>query len=657
MQNVTLSFTGTKILENLNVQIEKGQRICLLGRNGVGKTTLMRTLAGELKPDSGSVQVGQGVKVAYFSQTIPQNLNKTAYAIISEGLGEKGKLALRYHNAEKALEKEYSQTIADELEASRNALDKSDAWSSIDEIGKIMSKMEINGDWDYDSLSGGQKRRVILAGALVCGPDVLLLDEPTNHLDIETIAWLEDFLLRLSTTLVFVTHDRMLLKRLATRIIELDRGKLYDWNCDYDTFLKRKADVLAAEDKDWERFDKKLAQEEVWIRRGIEARRTRNEGRVRALKKMREERKQRRERIGKANMKLMKASDSGYEVIEAENISFSYDTKPIIKDFSLRVVRGDKIGIVGANGCGKTTLVKLLLGKLKPTAGEIDLGTNLEIMYFDQLRAQLDENKTVWENVSPDSDQVILNGKPQHIVGYLQNFLFSPERAKTKISVLSGGEKNRVLLAKLFVSPANLLVLDEPTNDLDIETLELLEELLNEFQGTVLLICHDRTFLNNVVSSTLVFAQNGEVREIVGGYDEWLEERKTINATTSSGKGDHNNTTPFSKGESHTITPFCKGGQGGFPSESPTTLSNNIPATPATTKKRKLTFKEKQELAALPGMIEAAEKEVAEIQAKLADPLFYKSGENPNVLNARVSELEDLQLQYMERLEELSAFA
>ncbi len=658
MQNVTLSFTGTKILENLNVQIEKGQRICLLGRNGVGKTTLMRTLAGELKPDSGSVQVGQGVKVAYFSQTIPQNLNKTAYSIISEGLGEKGKLALRYHNAEKALEKEYNQTIADELEASRNALDKNDAWSSIDEIGKIMSKMEINGDWDYDSLSGGQKRRVILAGALVCSPDVILLDEPTNHLDIETIAWLEDFLLRLSTTLVFVTHDRMLLRRLATRIIELDRGKLYDWNCDYDTFLKRKADVLAAEEKDWERFDKKLAQEEVWIRRGIEARRTRNEGRVRALKKMREERKQRRERIGKANMKLMKAADSGYEVIEAENISFCYDTKPIIKDFSLRVVRGDKIGIVGANGCGKTTLVKLLLGKLQPTAGEIELGTNLEIMYFDQLRAQLDENKTVWENVSPDSDQVVLNGKPQHIVGYLQNFLFSPERAKTKISVLSGGEKNRVLLAKLFVSPANLLVLDEPTNDLDIETLELLEELLSEFKGTVLLICHDRTFLNNVVSSTLAFAQNGEVREIVGGYDEWLEERKSVNASPTpltensvSIKGvDGPQNTPFVKGgEGPKNTPFLKGGQGGFLSS-----TGN---TPSPAKKRKLTFKEKQELSALPGMIEAAEKEVAEIQAKLADPFFYKSGENPNVLNARISELEDLQLQYMERLEELSALA
>ena len=692
MQNVTLSFTGTKILENLNVQIEKGQRICLLGRNGVGKTTLMRTLAGELKPDSGSVQVGQGVKVAYFSQTIPQNLNKTAYAIISEGLGEKGKLALRYHNAEKALEKEYNQTIADELEASRNALDKNDAWSSIDEIGKIMSKMEISGDWDYDSLSGGQKRRVILAGALVCSPDVILLDEPTNHLDIETIAWLEDFLLRLSTTLVFVTHDRMLLRRLATRIIELDRGKLYDWNCDYDTFLKRKADVLAAEEKDWERFDKKLAQEEVWIRRGIEARRTRNEGRVRALKKMREERKQRRERIGKANMKLMKAADSGYEVIEAENISFCYDTKPIIKDFSLRVVRGDKIGIVGANGCGKTTLVKLLLGKLQPTAGEIELGTNLEIMYFDQLRAQLDENKTVWENVSPDSDQVVLNGKPQHIVGYLQNFLFSPERAKTKISVLSGGEKNRVLLAKLFVSPANLLVLDEPTNDLDIETLELLEELLSEFKGTVLLICHDRTFLNNVVSSTLAFAQNGEVREIVGGYDEWLEERKSVNASPTpltensvSIKGvDGPQNTPFGRGCLKTIKlpkykltvigkkleiaritqpptpnpePRClsiqtasgKGGQGGFLSS-----TGN---TPSPAKKRKLTFKEKQELSSLPGMIEAAEKEVAEIQAKLADPFFYKSGENPNALNARISELEDLQLQYMERLEELSAFA
>ena len=641
MQNVTLSFTGTKLLDNLNLQIEKGQRICLLGRNGAGKTSLMRTLAGELKPDLGSVQVGQGVKVAYFSQTIPQGLSKTAYEIISEGLGEKGRLALGYHQAEKAIEAVCDQTSLDELEKWRSEIDKNDAWSAIEEIGKIMSRMEIDGDWDYDSLSGGQKRRVILAGALVCGPDVLLLDEPTNHLDIETIAWLEDFLLRLSTTLVFVTHDRMLLRRLATRIVELDRGRLYDWNCDYDTFLKRKADVLMAEEKDWERFDKKLAQEEVWIRRGIEARRTRNEGRVRALKKMREERKQRQERIGKANMKLMKASDSGYEVIEAKGISFSYGEKQIIKDFSLRIVRGDKIGVVGANGCGKTTLIKLLLGRLKPNAGEVELGTNLEIMYFDQLRAQLDENKTVWENVSPDSDQVILNGKPQHIVGYLQNFLFSPERAKTKISVLSGGEKNRVLLAKLFVSPANLLVLDEPTNDLDIETLELLEELLSEFKGTVLLICHDRAFLNNVVSSTLVFAENGEVKEIVGGYDEWLEERKL--ASLGALKKEEKKCSSLQKGN------ICqnKDNEKMEASIASKTVDNKKP--------KKLRFKEKQELTALPKMIEDAEREVAEIQARMADPLFYKSGENPNLLNARIAELEDAQLVYMERLEELQA--
>ena len=631
MQNVSLSFTGTKILEDLNVQIEKGQRICLLGRNGVGKTTLLRTLAGELKPDSGSVQVGQGVKVAYFSQTIPQNLSKKAYYIVAEGLGEKGLLALKYHNAEKAIQTAYSIEVSNELEICREKLDKNDAWDSLDKIGKILSLMNIDGDWDYDALSGGQKRRVILASALVCGPDVILLDEPTNHLDIETIAWLEDFLLRLSTTLVFVTHDRMLLRRLATRIIELDRGKLYDWNCDYDTFLRRKADVLAAEEKDWERFDKKLAQEEVWIRRGIEARRTRNEGRVRALKKMREERKQRRERIGMAKMKLIKSADSGYEVIEADNISFSYGEKQIIKDFSIRIVRGDKIGIVGANGCGKTTLVKLLLGELKPNSGTIDLGTNLQIIYFDQLRAQLDENKTVWENVSPDSDQVILNGKPQHIVGYLQNFLFSPERAKTKISVLSGGEKNRVLLAKLFVSPANLLVLDEPTNDLDIETLELLEEMISDFQGTVLLICHDRTFLNNVVSSTLVFAENGEIKEIVGGYDEWLQERK-IQAEEKALQMEEakNQRIEAKNAENHQ------------------SVSNNQ-------KPKKLSFKEKQELAALPKMIEDAEKEVADIQARMADPLFYKSGENPNLLNKRIAELEDAQLIYMERLEELQA--
>ena len=621
LQNVSLAFAGTSILENLSLQIEKNQRICLLGRNGAGKTTLMRTLAGELKPDFGVVQTGQGVRVSYFAQTIPENLTGNVFAVIASGLGAAGDLIVRYHEAEKRLKNGVPGAI-DDLQRLREQIEKLNAWSCLDDIGRITSRMDIDCDWQYENLSGGQKRRVILAAALVSRPDVLLLDEPTNHLDIDTIAWLEEFLQRLGITILFVTHDRMLLRRLANRIIELDRGCLYDWVCDYDTFLQRKEEVLAAEMKDWERFDKKLAQEEVWIRKGIKARRTRNEGRVRALKKMRDERKQRRQHIGKAVMQISQAADSGKDVLEAMNISFAYGDKKIISDFSLKITRGDKIGVVGANGCGKTTLVKLLLGHLQPTGGEIRYGTNLEVVYYDQMRAQLDSQKTVWENVLPIGDVVDVNGRSVHIITYLQNFLFTPDRAKTKVSVLSGGERNRVLLAKLFATPANLLVLDEPTNDLDIETLELLEELLVEFSGTVLLICHDRTFLNNVASSTVVFADNGEVREIVGGYDEWMNERKAREECQQRA----------AEAEKARVQ---------------ATRSTNAD------KPVKLTFKEKQELVELPKMIESTELEITELQTRLADPVFYKSGENAGLLNNRLLELEEKLLAFLERWEEL----
>lgn len=621
LQNVSLAFAGTAILENISLQIEKKQSICLVGRNGAGKTTLMRTLAGELKPDSGVVQVSQGVKVSYFAQTIPTELSGNVFAIIAAGLGAEGDLIVRYHAAEKGLVDDQPGAV-DELQRLREQIEKLDAWSCIDDIGRITSRMDIDCDWEYENLSGGQKRRVILAAALVSRPDVLLLDEPTNHLDIDTIAWLEDFLQRLGITILFVTHDRMLLRRLANRIIELDRGRLYDWVCDYDTFLQRKEEVLAAEMKEWERFDKKLAQEEVWIRKGIKARRTRNEGRVRALKKMREERRQRRQHVGKAVMQISQAADSGKDVLEARDISFSYGNKKVINDFSLKVNRGDKIGVVGANGCGKTTLVRLLLGELKPDSGEIRYGTNLEVIYFDQIRAQLDEQRTVWENVLPTGDMVDVGGKNIHIISYLQNFLFTPDRAKTKVSVLSGGERNRVLLAKLFACPANFLVLDEPTNDLDIETLELLEELLVEFSGTVLLICHDRTFLNNVVSSTVVFAENGEIKEIVGGYDEWMNERKVYEEEIQRA----------AEAEKARMQPTRV-----VTSEKPV----------------KLSFKEKQELAELPGMIESTETEISELQNKLADPLFYKSGENAGLLNNRLMELEERLFACLERWEEL----
>lgn len=623
LQNVSLSFGGTVILENLNLQIEKNQRICLLGRNGAGKTTLMRTLAGEVKPDSGTVQTGTDVRVSYFAQNIPLDLQGSAFAIIANALGEGGRLIISYHEAENAL-KAGSPDAAEELEVLRQQMDKLEAWKLLDDIGRIISRMDIDADWRYESLSGGQKRRVLLAAALVSQPDVLLLDEPTNHLDIDTIAWLEDFLLRTGITILFVTHDRMLLRRLANRIIEVDRGRIYDWECNYDTFLARKEEVLAAEMKDWERFDKKLAQEEVWIRKGVKARGSRNEGRVKALKKMREERKQRRQHVGKVNMQISQAANSGRDVIEAKNISFAYGDKQIIRDFSLKICRGDKIGVVGANGCGKTTLVKLLLGQLQPATGEVSYGTSLETVYFDQMRAQLDEQKTVWENVQPSGDTVEVNGRSIHIITYLQNFLFNSERAKTKVSILSGGERNRVLLARLFTMPANLLVLDEPTNDLDIETLELLEELLVEFGGTVLLICHDRTFLNNVVSSTVAFAGNGEVREIIGGYDEWMAERRVLEDAQQKAQ----------EAEKARQAQQAKAA-----------ASENRP--------QKMSFKEKQELQSLPGMIQAAETEISEIQKRLADPTFYKSGENSGQLHSRLLELEENLMVWLERWEEL----
>ncbi len=623
LQNVSLSFGGTVILENLNLQIEKNQRICLLGRNGAGKTTLMRTLAGEVKPDSGTVQTGTDVRVSYFAQNIPLDLQGSAFAIIADALGESGRLIVSYHEAENAL-KAGSPDAAEELEVLRQQMDKLEAWKLLDDIGRIISRMDIDGDWRYESLSGGQKRRVLLAAALVSQPDVLLLDEPTNHLDIDTIAWLEDFLLRTGITILFVTHDRMLLRRLANRIIEVDRGRIYDWECNYDTFLARKEEVLAAEMKDWERFDKKLAQEEVWIRKGVKARGSRNEGRVKALKKMREERKQRRQHVGKVNMQISQAANSGRDVIEAKNISFAYGDKQIIRDFSLKICRGDKIGVVGANGCGKTTLVKLLLGQLQPATGEVSYGTSLETVYFDQMRAQLDEQKTVWENVQPSGDTVEVDGRSIHIITYMQNFLFNSERAKTKVSILSGGERNRVLLARLFTMPANLLVLDEPTNDLDIETLELLEELLVEFGGTVLLICHDRTFLNNVVSSTVVFAGNGEVREIIGGYDEWMAERRVLEDAQQKAQ---------------------EAERARQAQQARAAASENRP--------QKLSFKEKQELQSLPGMIQAAETEISEIQKRLADPSFYKSGENSGQLHSRLLELEENLMVWLERWEEL----
>jgi len=583
----------------------------------------MKIIAGQVAPDAGTMQTESGVKVAYFSQTIPRDLDGSVFEIIARGLGQRGELLLRYHREEARLA-EHPDPDHGRLHHLHEQLDAHRAWSVLEEIASITSRMSLDADWDYGTLSGGQKRRVLLATALVSEPDFLLLDEPTNHLDIDSIAWLETYLLGLGKTLLFVTHDRMLLRKLATRIIEIDRGQLFDWSCDYDTFLERKQDVLDAQEKEWKRFDKKLAQEEVWIRQGIKARRRRNEGRVRVLQKMRSERSARREKLGTATLKLAEAQGSGTLVLEAKGVSYSYEEKPLIKDFNALIARGDKIGIIGPNGCGKTTLVRLLLGELAPQAGTVRQGTQLAITYFDQLRRQLDEDKTVWENIQPNGDTVTIDGKSKHIVAYLQDFLFTAERAKTRVRYLSGGERNRLLLAQLFTQPANLLVLDEPTNDLDSETLELLEELLVNFKGTVLLICHDRAFLNNVVTNTLVFSTDGAVTEYVGGYNDWLDQQDQAPPEQDTPKID--------KKKLYKETRKAK-------------------------QKQRLSFKETKELEALPGLIESLEAELETLHNQLADAAFYRNQDNVVAAKKRLADLESQHTEAFERWEQLEAIA
>ncbi len=564
LHQVCLAFGGPKLLDNVSLQIQAGDRICLLGRNGAGKSTLMRLLNDDLPADSGEIQRRQGLRTAYVSQDFPASWPGTT----REYLCRRGAAA---------------------------GIDEQSLQIRIDQIA---GRLELLLDEPPIDLSGGQQRRTLLAVALILEPDLILLDEPTNHLDIEAIIKLEEMLLRLGKTLVFVSHDRAFARRLATRIVELDRGQLHDYRCDYETFLARRHDVINAEEKAWERFDQKLAEEEVWVRKGIKARRTRNMGRVRDLLKLREERRQRRERIGKVRLNVDAAQRSGRMVIETEGMGFRYgDNPPLIEHLDLRIMRGDRIALLGPNGCGKTTLLRLLTGELQPTAGALRLGTNLEIAYFDQLREQLDGDKSVKQNLADDHDQVLVGGKARHVYGYLQDFLFTPERARTPVRVLSGGEKNRLLLAKLFTRPANMLILDEPTNDLDMETLELLEELLLDFQGTVLLVSHDRDFVNNLVTSSLVFSGNGKVEEIIGGYDDWLAQK---------------------------------------PAQPPDAVSKPKQAAPPRKERpRKLTFKEKKELENLPLTIEALEAEQSELHAIMADPTFYQHGSSEKIAAAQ----------------------
>ncbi len=628
LQSVTLSYGLPPLLEDVNLAIDRGERVCLVGSNGAGKSTLLRLIIGEIQPDSGTVRVGEGVTVARLTQEIPADTRGRVFDVVAGGLGDMGDLVREYHDLGRRLARAPDPRLLTRLSVVQHELESGGGWEIEQRTERIISRLRLDPDAEFIELSGGLQRRVLLARALVCEPDLLLLDEPTNHLDIDAIEWLESFLPEFPGALLFVTHDRVFLRRLATRILEIDRGRLTDWPGDYDNYLRRREERLHAEAVANARFDRKLSEEEVWIRQGIKARRTRNEGRVRALKAMREERGQRRAQIGQARIRLGEAERSGKLVVEAEGVTYAWGGEPVVRALDTLILRGDKVGIVGPNGVGKSTLLKLLLGELEPDSGRIRRGTNLRVAYFDQLRASLDEDKSVQDNVAGGSEKVTVDGKSKHVLSYLKDFLFVPERARQPVSALSGGERNRLLLAKLFTQPANLLVMDEPTNDLDAETLELLEDLLVGFDGTLLLVSHDRALLNAVVTSTLVFEGEGRVREYVGGYDDWVRQRPAAVLPAAAER------------------PPRPAAQ---PRPSPDTRS-----APA-----KLSYKNQRELAALPAQIEALEAEQADLHARMADPAFYQqAGGGIAVARERLAALEtELEAAYArwEALEELKS--
>ena len=624
INNISVSFGGPPLLDGASLQIEAGERIGLLGRNGSDKSTLMKLLHKDIVPDTGEIVCAGVVRVALMPQDI-EDLPGTVYDVVASG-GQKHLDLLRaYHDLTLQMANSDDQILLNKIEQVQHQLEAAGAWQYSQKVEAVISRTSLNERAEFRFLSAGLKRRVLLARALVNDPDILLLDEPTNHLDIDSILWLEAFLQSFDKTLLFVTHDRTFLQKIATRIVEIDRGKLFSFSCNYTIYLTRHQAMQDAEEKQWQTFDKKLAQEEIWIRQGVKARRTRNEGRVRALMALRGERAERRQREGNAKFAISEAQRTGRLVANAEKISFAYGDKKIIASFSTTILRGDRVGIIGPNGSGKTTLLRVLLGELPISDGKIKLGTGIAIAYFDQLRAQFDESKSVKDNIADGNDTVFINGTPRHIVGYLQDFLFPPAQILAPVSTLSGGERNRLLLARLFAMPSNVLVLDEPTNDLDAETLELLEDRLLEYTGTILLVSHDRTFLNNVVTSTIVLEGEGRLQEYIGGYDDWLRQRAEINQTSR-------------------IAP--KDGK---------TKPEKQPR-----EKSKLSFKETQELEELPQKIEKMEKEKAELLELLNSPDFYKTNNPAQVMaiNQKLETLEsDLTVAYTRwnELEELAA--
>ena len=621
LRDVQLAFGGPALLDGANFSLERGERVCLIGRNGEGKSTLLKLIEGSLLPDSGEVSLQNGITISMLAQDVPMDSGKVA-DIVADGAGEAADVLRAYHEASDACVLG-DMEACDRMGNLQHKLDQLDGWALETKVNSILSKMGLDPDADLADLSGGRKRRVLLARALLTQPDVLLLDEPTNHLDVESIEWLEKFLLdQNNLTLLFISHDRSFVDSIATRIVELDRGTLRSYEGNYSRYLELKAQQMEAEEKQNALFDKRLAEEEVWIRQGIKARRTRNEGRVRALKELREQSKARRSQQGKVSMATQDASRSGKVVFEIENLSvrFGHDA-PIIKDFSALVLRGDRIGLVGDNGVGKTTLIKAILGEQEHT-GTVKTGTQLEVAYFDQLRNALDLEKSVKDNVSEGSDHVDVNGNRRHIYSYLQDFLFSPERARTPVKALSGGERNRILLAKLLLKPSNLIVMDEPTNDLDMVTLELLEEMLSDYKGTLLLISHDRAFMDNVVTSTWVFDGKGNIDEYIGGYQDYLQQRPDQTAVDQK--------------------------------SAVKKAAAKAEANAAPAKKVKISYNGQRALEQLPAEMEALEKEQAEINASLADgSLFISDADKAMTLSNRLTEIDELLLEKLERWEEL----
>ena len=603
-RNLHHSFGDQPLLDNVDLTLEAGERVCLIGRNGSGKSTLLKIIAGNIRADEGEITHAAELRIATLQQDVPKNFDGSVYDCVAQGIGELAGIITNWHHA--ALESAINPGALDRMQSCQDQIEAHDAWNLETRISSTISRLSLPADQPFDGLSGGMKRRVLLGRALVAEPDLLLLDEPTNHLDIDSILWLENLLLGFNGTLVFITHDRGFLQRLATRIIDLDRGQLTSWPGDYESYLEARAAQLETEARHNALFDKKLAQEERWIRQGIKARRTRNEGRVRALEQMRRERAMRRERNASATLRAQQAEASGKIVIEAENLGFTWQDKPIVSNFSCKILRGEKIGILGPNGCGKSTLIQLLLGQLKPQTGWIRTGTRLDIAYFDQHRETLDPEISVRDNLGTAGDQVTINGKSRHVVGYLKDFLFNEKSIHMPVKALSGGERNRLLLARLFTRPFNLLVMDEPTNDLDIETLELLEALIIDYSGTLLLVSHDRVFIDNTVTSTLVFEGRGLVREYVGGYEDWLRQRPRAETVTAKS-------------------------------------SNKPNPVKAASRPRP----DQKELRALPGKIEKLETRIEALQLKIGTPDYYQQDaelirDEQRQLQQLESELRDL---------------